>query len=118
MNRMMRHSGTYTTSKPITMAELFDGRLGLYGIFEWDAWHFFADTYEDAILAGFNPCDRCLTTFLCCDCDCEHWDDEEGNYVWVDTADENDECSSDTVCVSVQKQSERNLRGYHQSLRR
>lgn len=97
MNRMMRH-GTYTTSKPITMAELFDGRLGLYGIFEWDAWHFFADTYEDAIPAGFDPRNRCLTTFLCCDSDCEHWDDEEGNYVWVDTADENENAA---VTLSV-----------------
>lgn len=84
---VMRH-GRYTTSKPITMTELFDGRLGLYGIFEWDAWQFFADTYENAIPAGFDPCSRCLTTFLCCDYNCEH-NDDEGNCVWVNADNEN-----------------------------
>jgi hypothetical protein len=71
--------GTYTTSRPITMAELFDGRLGLYGVFEWDPWQFHCITdpvtYERAIKAGFDPCHRCLTTFLCEDSECEDVED-------------------------------------------
>src|SRR5260370_10997163 len=87
--------GTYKTSKPITMAELFDGRLGIYGIFEWDGWQFFGDTYEAAIEMGFDPCNRCLTTFLCDDSDCEHCDSDEGNCIWVNADDENSAVSFD-----------------------
>jgi hypothetical protein len=82
----MEH-GHYTTSKPLTMAQLFDGRLGLHGIFEWDDWRYFGDTYDEAIAAGFDPCARCLTAHLCCEDECD--DDDQGENIWVEAEDEN-----------------------------
>ena len=48
--------GIYRPSRPLSMAEVFDGRLRMYGLHEWDGWEFFGHTYEEAVNFGrFDP---------------------------------------------------------------
>jgi len=91
MKEVEEKSATYRTSRPITMAELFDGRLGLHGVFEWDGWQYWGSDIEDAIQMGFDPCERTLTDVVCDDDTCEDYCDAgrfDANYITVNADDE------------------------------
>jgi hypothetical protein len=93
--------GYYRPSRPLSMAEVFDGRLRIWGLHEWDGWQYFSNNYEDAIVMGFDPCHRILTTFLCCDPDCPHNDDDIGDHgVTVEVEAENGDPASVAFCYS------------------
>jgi hypothetical protein len=79
-----KRRGYFRPSKSLTMVQVFDGRLRLYGIHEFDGWGCFADTLEAAIPAGFDPSCRVLTDWFCYDKQCENYCDADcGNTVVV-----------------------------------